>query len=125
SSRRRHTRCLSDWSSDVCSSDLYFGSIMAGKNFGGGRGNITLQAEYNHESRIFASDLPWLRRQDGFIVSDVDTGLAPSQHGSDAFPDRIFVTDIRSATISRFGLVPIQQAGSVFGSAGAGGVATC
>src|SRR5205814_3672099 len=24
SSRRRHTRCLSDWSSDVCSSDLRF-----------------------------------------------------------------------------------------------------
>src|SRR5437899_8941094 len=26
SSRRRHTRCLSDWSSDVCSSDLITGS---------------------------------------------------------------------------------------------------
>src|SRR5437899_6977525 len=25
SSRRRHTRCLSDWSSDVCSSDLKCG----------------------------------------------------------------------------------------------------
>src|SRR5947199_9429035 len=25
SSRRRHTRCLSDWSSDVCSSDLSWG----------------------------------------------------------------------------------------------------
>src|SRR5205814_9826030 len=25
SSRRRHTRCLSDWSSDVCSSDLSVG----------------------------------------------------------------------------------------------------
>src|SRR5262245_64967232 len=25
SSRRRHTRCLSDWSSDVCSSDLHVG----------------------------------------------------------------------------------------------------
>src|SRR5438045_8609817 len=25
SSRRRHTRCLSDWSSDVCSSDLMGG----------------------------------------------------------------------------------------------------
>src|SRR5258705_6365518 len=25
SSRRRHTRCLSDWSSDVCSSDLAVG----------------------------------------------------------------------------------------------------
>src|SRR5438128_9137415 len=24
SSRRRHTRCYRDWSSDVCSSDLYF-----------------------------------------------------------------------------------------------------
>src|SRR5256884_6388449 len=28
SSRRRHTRCSRDWSSDVCSSDLY-GSIIA------------------------------------------------------------------------------------------------
>src|SRR5471030_1522736 len=27
SSRRRHTRCLSDWSSDVCSSDLANGAI--------------------------------------------------------------------------------------------------
>src|SRR5262245_65143117 len=27
SSRRRHTRCLSDWSSDVCSSDL--GTLIA------------------------------------------------------------------------------------------------
>src|SRR5262245_62523984 len=26
SSRRRHTRCLSDWSSDVCSSDLSLNS---------------------------------------------------------------------------------------------------
>src|SRR5438045_9772694 len=29
SSRRRHTRCLSDWSSDVCSSDLEGTSIRA------------------------------------------------------------------------------------------------
>src|SRR5205814_2462339 len=27
SSRRRHTRCLSDWSSDVCSSDLAFSEL--------------------------------------------------------------------------------------------------
>src|ERR1035438_10676810 len=27
--RRRHTRCLSDWSSDVCSSDL----LLAGRDF--------------------------------------------------------------------------------------------
>src|ERR1035438_10831328 len=29
SSRRRHTRCLSDWSSDVCSSDLERKSVFA------------------------------------------------------------------------------------------------
>src|SRR5699024_12008717 len=28
-SRRRHTRSKRDWSSDVCSSDLAFGSLMA------------------------------------------------------------------------------------------------
>src|SRR5437899_13020482 len=31
SSRRRHTRCLSDWSSDVCSSDLGgYDGVVAG-----------------------------------------------------------------------------------------------
>src|SRR5205814_2904867 len=29
SSRRRHTRCLSDWSSDVCSSDLGEGAVAS------------------------------------------------------------------------------------------------
>src|SRR3984885_15607789 len=28
SSRRRHTRCGRDWSSDVCSSDLLFGPLL-------------------------------------------------------------------------------------------------
>src|SRR5262245_62206874 len=31
SSRRRHTRCLSDWSSDVCSSDLSGGSRVTSR----------------------------------------------------------------------------------------------
>src|SRR5438093_1563402 len=30
SSRRRHTRLVSDWSSDVCSSDLFFDMPMIG-----------------------------------------------------------------------------------------------
>src|SRR5258705_6730578 len=34
SSRRRHTRCLSDWSSDVCSSDLDGGISFVGTNEG-------------------------------------------------------------------------------------------
>src|SRR5258705_4824422 len=35
SSRRRHTRCLSDWSSDVCSSDLV---RRHDQDVGGGQG---------------------------------------------------------------------------------------
>src|SRR5258705_11881718 len=34
SSRRRHTRCLSDWSSDVCSSDLGMVSAPLRSRFG-------------------------------------------------------------------------------------------
>src|SRR3989442_1932353 len=34
SSRRRHTRCGRDWSSDVCSSDLYHWAVEAGKRTG-------------------------------------------------------------------------------------------
>src|ERR1039458_5470194 len=35
SSRRRHTRCLSDWSSDVCSSDLVAEGALQLQGFGG------------------------------------------------------------------------------------------
>ena len=83
----------------------YFASIMAGKNFGDGRGNVTLQAEYNHENRVFGSEIPWLRNQGNFSVVDLDTGGLPN--GSDGFPDRTYFSDIRSSTIHRFGLVPI------------------
>src|SRR5262245_66680468 len=39
SSRRRHTRCLSDWSSDVCSSDLVNGTrVVAREEEDGDRG---------------------------------------------------------------------------------------
>src|SRR5437899_7226196 len=34
SSRRRHTRCLSDWSSDVCSSDLELRAISRRRGAG-------------------------------------------------------------------------------------------
>ena len=82
-------------------------SAMYGHNFDDGRGNITVHGEYAHQKRIFASDIPWLRSQDGFLVVDVDTGGLPE--GSDNFPDRNFFEDIRSASINRFGLIPITQ----------------
>jgi outer membrane receptor protein involved in Fe transport len=85
-------------------------SAMYGQNFGGDRGNITLHGEFAHQSRIFGNQIPSFRRVDSLGVVDVDTaGLA---NGSDGFPDRIFIRDIRSASINRFGLVPITQAGT-------------
>src|SRR5262245_63074394 len=44
SSRRRHTRCLSDWSSDVCSSDLYVGSTFLTTNPGSSTQTLILTA---------------------------------------------------------------------------------
>src|SRR5205814_3596412 len=40
SSRRRHTRCLSDWSSDVCSSDLVVTESRSGGGAGAGAGGV-------------------------------------------------------------------------------------
>src|SRR5262245_61769761 len=47
SSRRRHTRCLSDWSSDVCSSDLADrtpGDVVANKARTGAYAALTFSA---------------------------------------------------------------------------------
>lgn len=82
-------------------------SAMYGKNFGEGRGNITLHGEFSNQERVFGSQMPWLRSVDGFGVVDVDPAGLPN--GSDGFPDSIFLRDNRSASINRFGLVPITQ----------------
>jgi outer membrane receptor protein involved in Fe transport len=95
----------------------YIGSVMWGKNFDGGKGNVTLQGEYSKQDRFFASDVPWYRRADAFVVADVDAGLPTSAHNSDGFPDRVLVQDVRSSTIHRFGLVPITQQTAAFGVA--------
>ncbi|RYE58985.1 MAG: TonB-dependent receptor, partial [Rhizobiaceae bacterium] len=82
-------------------------SGMFGKNFDEGRGNITLHGEYSNQERVFGSELPWLNTVDQFGVVDVDPAGLPN--GSDGFPDSIFLRDNRSASINRFGLIPITQ----------------
>lgn len=84
-----------------------FVSSLMGKNFAEGRGNITLHAELANQERIFGSSLPWLRSVDTFGTVDVDPGGLTN--GSDGFPDAVFLRDIRSASINRFGLVAITQ----------------
>lgn len=82
-------------------------SGMVGQNFGGDRGNIILHGEFSNQERVFGSQLPWLRSVDAFGVVDVDPGGLPN--GTDGFPDSIFLRDVRSASINRFGLIPITQ----------------
>lgn len=84
-----------------------FVSAMAGKNFADGRGNITLHGEYSRQARVFASDVPAFRNQAGLFGVDSDIGGLPN--GSDGFADAVFLRDVRSGTINRNGLIPINQ----------------
>ena len=87
--------------------DTQYVSAMYGKNFADGRANVTLHGEFANQERVFGSELPWLRTVRGLLVTDVDpAGLL---HGTDDVPDRTLITDVRSASINRFGLIPITQ----------------
>ncbi len=92
--------------------DTQYVSAMYGHNFADGRANVTVHAEYANEERVFGSQLPWLRQVNGLITTDVDpatVGGLPLPQGSDGVPDTTFQQDIRSASINRFGLIPITQ----------------
>ena len=78
-------------------------SAMAGMNFAEDRGNITIHGEYAHQDRVFASDIPFLRRVEGLGIVDAD----PS--GSDGNPDSVYFRDIRTRSASRNGLVFVTQ----------------
>ena len=95
-------------------------SAMYGTNFADGRGNITLHGEYSRQERIFASDIPPYRQQDGVFTVDADSAGLPNN--SDGFPDRAFLRNVSSTTIHPFGLVPVPQptgAGALCGSSSA------
>ena len=82
-------------------------SAMYGKNFAEGRGNVTLHAEFAHQNRVFASQMPWLRTVEGLGVSDADPGgLA---NGSDGVFNSTYFRNITSRSVSRYGLAIISQ----------------
>ncbi|KQU48340.1 TonB-dependent receptor [Sphingomonas sp. Leaf339] len=85
-------------------------SLLAGKNFADGRGNIAVDLEFSHAERYFASQRPAFRQNNGFVT--VDTDPAGSVNGSDGVIDRVFFNDIRSATISTGGQLGFRYANS-------------
>lgn len=85
-------------------------SAIAGKNFGDGKGNITVAAEYTHQDRVYASDVPWMRQNNALATVDNDASVGGTLvNGSDGFPDAVFLRDIRSATINPYGLIAVPQ----------------
>lgn len=81
----------------------YYASLLAGQNFAGGRGNIAVDLEYARQNSFYASDRPYLARNDGFVSVDADP--AGALNGSDGNPDYLFFRDIRSATLNEGGLL--------------------
>ncbi|WP_294250919.1 TonB-dependent receptor [uncultured Sphingomonas sp.] len=81
----------------------YSASLLAGKNFAGGRGNIAVDLEYAHQNDLFASDRSYYARNDTLLTVDNDPAGLPN--GSDGVPDNVFFRDVRSAGIYSGGLV--------------------
>src|SRR5205814_80843 len=65
SSRRRHTRCLSDWSSDVCSSDLELDAIL-------GAMRIEMERDRLHRELVEKLDQLQASRQRLVQAADVE-----------------------------------------------------
>ncbi|AUW59699.1 TonB-dependent receptor [Sphingobium sp. SCG-1] len=95
-------------------------SALAGTNFSDGRGNIAVNLEYAQQSKFFASGRRKLRQNDGLVVVDSDTGAS-----SDGNPDRVFLRDIRSTTISLGGLTNIPSATGACGRSATGAAFNC
>jgi outer membrane receptor protein involved in Fe transport len=93
--------------SDYGAGGHQYASAMYGMNFGDGRGNLTVHGEYAKQDRVFLSEIPFLRSNDGFGV--VDTDPAGTPNGSDGIPDRTFFRDFRTAANAIEGLIPITQ----------------
>jgi outer membrane receptor protein involved in Fe transport len=93
----------------------YYTSILAGRNFSEGRGNVTVHAEYARQNDFYGSQRPNLRQTNGFVV--VDTDPATAVNGSDDNPDSVFMRDIRSALYSNAGTFLTFEGATVGGRA--------
>ena len=72
-----------------------FVSVLAGKNFAEGRGNIALNVEYAHQEDYYASDRPSYRQTNDFQQINASGTAGAPQFG--------FFNDIRNGTYSNAG----------------------
>src|SRR5207245_3779569 len=82
SSRRRHTRCYRDWSSDVCSSDLENGGGLRQRLFGGTVRRNGTKGSTSQRTRL----LPLLHRSKVYGpigIGDIPFALAKPQARSE------------------------------------------
>ncbi|TXC69049.1 TonB-dependent receptor [Sphingorhabdus soli] len=90
----------------------YYTSILAGRNFADGRGNVAINLEYAKQLPFYASDRPAYSQSSGFIT--VDTDPAGTPNGSDGNPDAVFFQDIRNALYSNGGTFLSYDGGSFY-----------
>jgi len=77
----------------------YYVSVLGGKNFADGRGNVALNFEYARQDDWYASQRgECFRTTCGFVQVDADADNQP-----DGEPDRVFFKDIRSAIYTNGG----------------------
>ncbi len=78
-----------------------FASLAAGKNFGDGRGNLTLAYEYNADDAVANDDRDFLQQRNRvyLIPNDADIGDDPN------IPDNVLVGDLRYGNESPIGAV--------------------
>lgn len=74
-----------------------FASLLAGRNFNDGRGNVAVNVEYAHQDQYFASSRPYLDQQAAFIT------VNPT--GSAGNPENILYNDVRNASYSETGVI--------------------
>lgn len=74
-----------------------FASVLGGKNFSDGKGNIAVNLEYAHQSQFFGSDRPYLNQDREFLqVNPTPTAGNPRY---------VLFNDFRSASYSETGVV--------------------
>jgi outer membrane receptor protein involved in Fe transport len=92
-----------------------FASILGGKNFADGRGNVAVNVEYAHQDQYFGSGRPYLNNQTAFIETN-PTGSAGN-------PEYTLFNDVRSASYSETGVVRFGGTARYNAGTGPNGVA--